>query len=41
VRATNHDGAVANGLAIEHGDGPAVTIEGRSYRSSITTTVRW
>jgi len=36
-----HDGAVANGQAIEHGDGPAVTVDNRSYRSSLGTTVRW
>lgn len=36
-----HDGTVANGQAIEHGDGPTVTIDGRGYRSAIATTVRW
>lgn len=39
--SSHHDGAVANGQAIEHGDGPTVTIDGRGYRSGITTTVRW
>lgn len=38
---TNHDGAVVNGQAADHGNGPAITIDGRSYRSSLATTVRW
>jgi hypothetical protein len=36
-----HDGVVANGVAAAHGDGPAVTIEGRGYRSALATTLRW
>lgn len=36
-----HDGAVVSGQAVEHGDGPAVLIDGRTYRSTITTTVTW
>ena len=39
--SSSHDGTVTNGQAIEHGDGPTVTIDGRSYRSVIATTVRW
>lgn len=38
---TGHDGVVANGQAIEHGDGPAVTLDGRTSRSALATTVRW
>jgi hypothetical protein len=40
VRAT-HDGIVTNGQLVEHGDGPSVTIDGRSCRSVLTTLVRW
>lgn len=36
-----HDGIVANGQAIEHGDGPAVNLEGRAWRSSLATTIQW
>lgn len=35
-----HHGAVRPGTVIEHGDGAAVTVEGRSYRSSLSTTLR-
>ncbi|MEO6596521.1 MAG: hypothetical protein ABIP94_17355 [Planctomycetota bacterium] len=36
-----HDGPVTSGQSIEHGDGPPVTLEGRSHRSAITTTLTW
>jgi hypothetical protein len=36
-----HRGLVVNGLPIEHGDGPMLTIEGRSWRSVLQTVVRW
>jgi hypothetical protein len=38
---THHDGAVGNGQRIDHGDGPAVVLDGRAYRSSLTTELRW
>lgn len=38
---TPHDGAVASGQAIEHGDGPTVRIDGRPYRSALVTSVTW
>ncbi|HEB52255.1 MAG TPA: hypothetical protein ENI87_03255 [bacterium] len=34
-----HDGAVQPGQTVEHGDGPTVNIDGRPYRSRMTTTV--
>lgn len=37
----SHDGAVANGQPIEHGDGPNVNLDGRAYRSVLATLVRW
>ncbi len=40
VRAA-HDGIVTNAQLVEHGDGPSVTIDGRSCRSVLTTLVRW
>lgn len=36
-----HDGVIANGVAAAHGDGPAVSIEGRGYRSALATTLQW
>jgi hypothetical protein len=36
---TSHDGPATPGQAIEHGDGPATVIEGRSYRSVLVTTI--
>ena len=36
-----HQGTVGNGAVLEHGDGPLVPIEGRSWRSSLQTSVRW
>lgn len=36
-----HHGLVVNGLPIEHGDGPMLPIEGRSWRSVLQTVVRW
>jgi hypothetical protein len=36
---TSHDGPVVAGQAIEHGDGPATIIEGRTYRSVLVTTI--
>ena len=39
--SASHDGAVANGQALDHGDGPAVTVDGRSQRSTLATSVRW
>ena len=36
----SHDGTVASGQAIEHGDGPGVLIEGRGYGSTMSTTLR-
>jgi hypothetical protein len=38
---TDQDSTVVNGQAAEHGSGPAITLDGRSYRSSLATTVRW
>jgi len=35
-----HDGFVANGQTIDHGDGPTVLIEGRGYSSTLSTTLR-
>jgi len=37
----NHGGTVPNGQAIDHGDGPTVVIDGRTMRTSVTTTVSW
>ena len=39
--AASHDGPLANGQATEHGDGPAITIDGRGYRSALATILRW
>lgn len=36
-----HRGLVVNGLPIDHGDGPMLPIEGRSWRSVLQTAVRW
>lgn len=36
-----HQGAVGNAAVLEHGDGPLVPIDGRSWRSSLQTIVRW
>ncbi|HZN39156.1 MAG TPA: hypothetical protein VFD82_10160 [Planctomycetota bacterium] len=36
---TSHDGPAVAGQAIEHGDGPATIIEGRTYRSVLVTTI--
>jgi hypothetical protein len=36
---TSHDGPATPGQAIEHGDGPATVIEGRSYRSVLVTMI--
>lgn len=36
-----HYGVVANGQTIVHGDGPAVTLDGRAFRSIAATIVRW
>lgn len=36
-----HRGLVVNGLPIEHGDGPMLPVEGRSWRSVLQTVVRW
>lgn len=36
----HHEGLVASGSKIEHGDGPRVTLEGRNYRSTLRTTVQ-
>ena len=41
TRMLHHSDALAAGKPAEHGDGPTVAIEGRSYRSVLTTTVRW
>lgn len=32
---------VGNGQALDQGDGPALTIDGRNFRSTLTTTLRW
>ncbi|MEZ6038768.1 MAG: hypothetical protein R3F29_14900 [Planctomycetota bacterium] len=40
VTRLRHDGVVANGQTIEHGNGPRVTIDGRAYDSSMATTTR-
>lgn len=37
----SHDGIIANSHTIEHGDGPAVVLEGRAWRSSLATTIQW
>lgn len=34
----DHDGILTSGTAIDHGDGPHVTLDGRAYRSMLTTT---
>ena len=36
-----HDALVANGRPIDHGDGPTVTLDGRSHRTVMTTQLRW
>jgi hypothetical protein len=36
-----HHGLVVNGLPLDHGDGPMLPIEGRSWRSVLQTVVRW
>lgn len=40
VQRVHHDGAVRLGVAIDHGDGPAIAVDGRSSRSARETTVR-
>ena len=35
-----HDGVVATGATVDHGDGAAVTFEGRTYRTALSTTLR-
>ncbi|MBM4061100.1 MAG: hypothetical protein FJ265_08395 [Planctomycetes bacterium] len=37
----DHDGAVASGQPIEHGDGPPVRTGDRACRSALATTVTW
>ena len=37
----SHRGLVTNGQPIDHGDGPMLPVEGRSWRSSMQTTLRW
>ncbi|MFT4842398.1 MAG: hypothetical protein ACJA0V_000284 [Planctomycetota bacterium] len=34
----DHDGILTSGTAIDHGDGPRVTLAGRTYRSKLATT---
>jgi hypothetical protein len=41
ISSFTHDGLVDNDRPTAHGDGPAITIEGRGYRSALATTVRW
>jgi len=41
ISALTHDGLVDNDRATAHGDGPAIVVEGRGYRSALATTVRW
>lgn len=41
TRTIQHADVLAAGKPSEHGDGPSVAIEGRGYRSVLTTTVRW
>lgn len=36
-----HDGAVAKGQPVEHGDGTQVTIDGRTFRTTLATVVSW
>ena len=35
-----HDAAIEWNQAVQHGDGPPLTVEGRSYRSRLTTTIQ-
>ena len=35
-----HAANVAIGADIDHGDGPSMTVEGRTYRSTMTTSLR-
>jgi hypothetical protein len=39
-RDAAHRGSATLGKPIDHGDGPSLQLEGRSYRSAIATTVR-
>jgi hypothetical protein len=41
VSSAGHDGPAANGQAIEHGDGPTLSADGRGQRTLLLTTVRW
>jgi hypothetical protein len=41
VLTASHDGAAANGQALDHGDGPPLSVDGRTQRSVLSTTVRW
>jgi hypothetical protein len=41
TRNIQHADVMAAGKPSEHGDGPSVTIEGRGYRSVLTTVARW
>ena len=41
TRSIQHADSLAAGKPTEHGDGPSVAIEGRSYRSTLTTMARW
>jgi hypothetical protein len=41
IAAANHDGPLRSGQPIDHGDGPPISVEGRSYRSGLATIVRW
>ena len=34
----DHNGILTSGTAIEHGDGPRVTLNGQTYRSRMTTS---
>jgi hypothetical protein len=36
-----HDGTAVNGQTIDHGNGPSVQVDGRAFRSALTTVVRW
>ncbi len=36
-----HEGFAANGVPIEHGDGPQVAVDGRLRRTSTSTSVKW
>ena len=40
ITRVDHDGLVEQTQPIEHGDGPKVGMYGRSYRSTMSTTLR-